>query len=190
MELPNKKYDVIYADPPWSFKVWSKDTGSGRSAEAHYTTMNLEAIKALPIADLAKPDCVLFLWAVGPQIPEALEVMKAWGFKFKTIGFTWMKATKQGKPFMGMGYWTRANAEICLLGTRGKPKRKARNVPQAVFEPLREHSRKPDCVPARIEALIEGTDRIELFARTSREGWDSWGNQTEKFPAILKGPST
>lgn len=145
-------------------------------------------IKALPVADLCAPDACLFMWAVWPTLPDALEVMKAWGFEYKTCAFSWIKADPRQLemfnddivPYMGLGYWTRANSEICLLGTRGNPKRVNADVRQAIVEPKREHSRKPDCVPGRIERLVNGP-YLELFARTERAGWSSWGNQTTKF---------
>ena len=117
-----KKYNVIYADPPWSYKVWSKK-GTGRSAESHYPTMSIEAIKALPVSRLAAKDCALFLWITFPMLREGWGVMDAWGFTFKTVAFVWVKQCRRSDNiFTGMGYWTRANAEICLLATRGHPK--------------------------------------------------------------------
>lgn len=120
-----KKYKVIYADPPWAYKVWSKK-GAGRSAESHYPTMDIAAIKALPVGELADKDCALFLWITFPMLREAWGVMDAWGFTFKTVAFVWIKQCRKSDGlFTGMGYWTRANAEICLLATRGRPKRAA-----------------------------------------------------------------
>lgn len=168
-----KKYQIIYADPPWRFKVWSRDTGLGRSADSHYKTMTLEDIKNLPIP--AAQNSVLFLWAVLPQLNEALQVMKSWGFSFKTVAFVWVKQNKDGSPFTGMGYWTRANAEICLLGVRGKISRKSKSVKQVILSPRREHSRKPDEVRERIVSLMGNLPRIELFARQKTEGWDAIG---------------
>ena len=122
-----KKYKVIYADPPWAYKVWSKK-GAGRSAESHYPTMDIAAIKALPVGELADKDCALFLWITFPMLREAWGVMDAWGFTFKTVAFVWIKQCRKSEGlFTGMGYWTRANAEICLLATRGRPKRAARD---------------------------------------------------------------
>lgn len=174
-DLPEGKYAVIYADPPWTFQVWSGE-GKDRAAENHYPTMTQAEIEALPIADLAADDCALFLWAVWPQLPEALAVIKAWGFEYKTCAFVWAKSTKDGERFAtGMGYWTRANSEVCLLATRGSPKRLNADVHQIV-SPRTEHSRKPDEVAERIERLVNGP-YIELFARRPREGWHVWGNQ-------------
>lgn len=178
--LPAGPFGAIYADPPWSFAVYS-DKGKGKSAERHYAVMSLAAIKALPVADVAAPDCALFLWASDPMLPQALEVMAAWGFVYKTVAFTWAKTTAPfGKWHFGCGYWTRANPEMCLLGTRGKPKRLSAAVRQLVVAPRREHSRKPDEVAGGIERLVAGP-YLEMFARTTRPGWTAWGNQTERF---------
>jgi N6-adenosine-specific RNA methylase IME4 len=171
-----KRFQVIYADPPWEFKVYS-GKGKQRSAERHYDTESLDDIKALPVADLAADDCALFLWCVMPELPGALEVIKAWGFEYKTAGFTWIKQNRNGEGlFWGMGYWTRANAELCLLATRGSPTRLNADVHQVVMAPVGEHSRKPDEVRKRIKRLIGGP-YLELFARQQVEGWHTWGNE-------------
>lgn len=174
-----KRYNIIYADPPWRFKVWCRDTGLGRSADSHYRTMTLDEIKAFPVP--AADDCALFLWATRPMICEALEVMNAWGFEYKTEAFTWAKTTVRGKWHFGMGYWTRANTEAVLLGIRGKMKRRARNVRQLVVAPAREHSRKPEEVRGRIVSLMGDLPRIELFARECAPGWDAWGDELELY---------
>ena len=172
-----KKYQVIYADPPWHYKVWSKK-GAGRSAEAHYPTMSIDEIKALPVSQLADKDCALFLWITFPMLREAWSVMEAWGFTFKTAAFVWIKLNRKADTvFTGMGYWTRANAELCLLATRGHPKRQARNVHQVILTKIEEHSKKPDEARRRIEALMGDVPRIELFARQHPPGWDVWGNE-------------
>lgn len=176
LPVPERRYSVIYADPPWSFDVWSGE-GKDRSAENHYPTMTQADIEAMPVAAMAADDCALFLWAVMPQLPEALRVIEAWGFQYKTCAFVWVKQTKDEERFAtGMGYWTRANAEICLLATRGSPPRLNADVHQVVASPRMEHSRKPDEVAVRIMRLVPGP-YIELFARRAREGWDIWGNQ-------------
>ena len=175
-------YGVILADPPWTFATYSRK-GKGRSAEAHYDCMSLAGIKALPVAHWAAPDCALFLWATDPALPQALEVIDAWGFTYRTVAFTWAKTTKDGAGFpIGCGYWTRANPEQCLLATRGKPQRLSRSVPQLILAPRREHSRKPDEVYGRIETLVSGP-YLELFGRVRRAGWNSWGNEVEIGPA-------
>lgn len=166
-------YRVVLADPAWNWKAWSKK-GEGRSAKRHYSVMDLEAIKALPVASICAKDCYLFLWVTWPMLEHGLEVIKAWGFTYKTGGFDWMKTSKAGKPIMGTGYHTRANTEPCLLATRGKPNRLKADVPMAILEPRREHSRKPDCIYDRTERLAAGP-YVELFARHRRPGWSSWG---------------
>jgi N6-adenosine-specific RNA methylase IME4 len=171
-----KRFSVIYADPPWEFKVYS-GKGKQRSADRHYDTAGLDDIASLPIEALAAPDCALFLWAVMPELPGAIDVLRAWGFEYKTVGFTWAKQNRSGEGwFTGMGYWTRANAELCLLATRGSPQRLAMDVQQLIVAPVREHSRKPDEAPPRIERLLAGP-YLELFARAERPGWTTWGNE-------------
>lgn len=178
LPLSERKYSVIYADPPWSFDVWS-GAGKDRAAENHYPTMSQADIEALPVGDLAADDCALFLWAVMPQLPEALRVIEAWGFEFKTCAFVWVKTTQDGeRPATGMGNWTRANAEICLLATKGNPARLNADVHQVIMTPRMEHSRKPDDAAERIQRLVPGP-YLEMFARRPREGWDVWGNQSE-----------
>lgn len=185
-----RKYKVIYADPPWAYRVWSKK-GAGRSAEAHYPTMSMDAIKALPVADLADKDCALFLWVTFPMLKEAWGVMDAWGFTFKTVAFVWVKRNRRSEGlFTGMGYWTRANAEICLLATRGHPKRHARNVHQVIISHVEEHSKKPDEARRRIEALMGDVPRIELFARQHPLGWDVWGNEAPNSIILSQRAST
>ena len=180
-----KKYGVIYADPPWHYKVYSKK-GMGRSAESHYPTMKLEDIKALPVADLADRDCALFLWVTLPCLLEGIEVLKAWGFEYKTTAFVWVKQNRKADSlFWGMGFWTRSNAEICLLGTKGRPKRKDAGIHQVVISHVEEHSRKPQEVHNRIIRLMGDVPRIELFARRKTEGFDVWGNEVES-DIILK----
>ena len=174
----DKKYDVIYADPPWKFLTYS-DKGKGRSAEKHYPTMSKEAIEQLPISKISQKNSVLFLWVTAPCFEQGLELIKAWGYTYKTVAFTWVKLNKKnGKLFMGMGYYTRANAEYCLLATKGKVlERKSKAVPSAVVTPIEWHSKKPDVVRERIVALFGDRARIELFARQHAEGWDCWGNE-------------
>jgi N6-adenosine-specific RNA methylase IME4 len=176
----NKKYNVIYADPPWTFKTFS-DKGKDRSPENHYNVMSLQDICNLPVNNIANDNSVLLMWVVDPLLDKAFKVIEAWGFKYKTVGFTWAKTNRKTMGFFtGLGYWTRGNPEMCLLATKGKPKRISKSVPQLVVEQRREHSRKPDIMYNHIENLLEGP-YIELFARTQRSGWDSWGNQTDKF---------
>ena len=188
MEWPQGKYGAILADPPWAFRTWAGSAVPSRVADAHYQTMSMKQIAKLPVAELAADDCALFLWCCWPTLPEALGIINAWGFEYKTCGFDWVKANNTQPDFfeeqlrgqVGMGYWTRANSEPCLLATRGKPKRLNADVRQAIIEPRRQHSRKPDCVHGRIERLVSGP-YVELFARAPREGWAVWGNETDKF---------
>jgi N6-adenosine-specific RNA methylase IME4 len=179
-----KKFGGICVDPPWSFEVYS-GKGKQKAAERHYDVMSLDDIKALPIADLAATDCALFLWAVWPRLPDALEVIRAWGFEFKTAGFVWVKQNRGGEGlFTGMGFWTRANTEPCLLATRGSPLRLAADVHQVILSPVREHSRKPDEVRSRIERLVAGP-HLELFGREQAPGWTVWGNE---IPSPVAAP--
>ena len=175
-----KRYNIIYADPPWNFKTWS-NKGKGKSAEQHYNCMTKEEIQDLPIQDICMDDAVLFLWVTYPCLLEGIELIEKWGFTYKTCGFSWVKMNKKkNTPFVGMGYYTRANNEICLLATKGKPlKRINRNVEQVILSPIREHSRKPDEIRERIVNLFGDLPRIELFARNTSDGWDVWGNEVE-----------
>ena len=183
-DWPTGKYAAILADPPWHFQTWGE--GGARNVTAKYSTMQVEEICALPVQDAAAEDCALFMWIVWPKLFEAIDVMKAWGFTYKTCAFCWLKAdpyqlfADEKTPFAGMGYWSRANSEVCLLGTRGKPKRLNADVRQGIIAPRREHSRKPDEIHGRIERLVAGP-YLELFARAPREGWTVWGNETDKF---------
>lgn len=228
IEFPNGRFDVILSDPPWRFETRS-EKGRDRSPdgaapksraaqrrnqpERHYPTMNMEELKALPVADIAEKNCALFMWVIDPMLPHALELGKAWGFKYATVGFYWAKLRKDGqapkkgrnehldqerRDFpMGTGYWTRANPEQCWLFTRGNPKRISAGVSKLIamedypgdrliVEPRREHSRKPDEQYRRIDALMGGRatcSKIEMFARQPWKGWTAWGNQTGRFEA-------
>ena len=174
-----KKYAVIYADPPWAYRTYSQK-GQGRSAESHYPTMSIDAIKALPVSTIAAKDCSLFLWLTFPCMREAFSVIDAWGFTYKTVAFVWVKQNRKSNSlFVGMGYWTRANAEICVLATRGHPKRVNAGVRQIILSHIEEHSKKPDEVRDRIVQLMGDVPRIELFARQSPKGWYVWGNEVE-----------
>ena len=181
-EVGMKKYKIIYADPPWRYDQ-KRLQGV---AEKHYATMNINDICALPVADLADKDCVLFLWATFPMLPEALKLIKAWGFEYKTVAFVWLKQNKKSPSwFYGLGFWTRGNAEVCLLAKRGKPKRSSASVHQFIISPVEQHSKKPDITRERIVELMGDVPRIELFARQKAEGWDVWGNEA---PDSIKLP--
>lgn len=199
--LRRNHYKTIYADPAWPFKVWSNAPGSdkripSRGSVTPYSAMSMEDIASLPVSDLAAEDCCLFMWFVWPTLPDALKIIERWGFTYKTCAFSWIKAdARQIEMFqddyqvrVGLGFWSRANAECCLLATRGSPKRLNADVRQAIVEPVREHSRKPSVVYERIERLVPGPF-LELFARTQRDGWSSWGNQLDLFAAPITAPS-
>lgn len=174
-----KKYEIIYADPPWKYKVYSKK-GEGRSAESHYSTMSTEDIGKLPIEKITTKNCILFMWMTFPTLKEGLQVIDKWGFEYKTVAFVWIKQNKKTPSlFWGMGFWTRANAEICILATKGKPKRISAKVHQVIMSPIEEHSKKPNEARKRIVELVGDLPRIELFARQKFEGWDCWGDEIE-----------
>ena len=169
-------YNIIYADPPWQYQ---KNKGQG-VAENHYPTMSVDDICALPISKLAANDSVLFLWATFPQLPEALRVIEAWGFNYKSVAFVWLKRNRKSLSwFYGLGYWTRGNAEICLLATRGHPKRQSASVHQFIISPVEAHSKKPDITREKIIELMGDLPKVELFARTATPGWQIWGNEVE-----------
>lgn len=172
--FPEKKYAVIYADPPWGYR----NRGTRAAAEKHYRTMSIGDIKALPVADIAAENCVLFLWATFPMLPEAMETIKAWGFRYKTLGFLWVKLNRlRDTLFWGLGNWTRSNPEVCLLAIKGNPKRVCAGVHSVVIAPVMRHSQKPEKVRERIVKLMGDVPRIELFARERVPGWDAWGDE-------------
>lgn len=149
----DRKYNVIYADPPWRYS----DRNCNGACEQHYETMTLSEIKDIPIADLCEKDCVLFLWATYPMLKEALQVIEAWGFKYKTIAFQWIKLNRSGNgEFFGLGRWTRGNTEPCLLAVRGKPSRKNNAVSQLIKHPIGAHSEKPPVTRDKIKSLLGG----------------------------------
>ena len=187
--FPSKKFNIIYADPPWRFLTFS-DKGKGKSPENHYDCMSDEDIYNLPVQEIVDHDAILFIWVTYPLIIQGFNTIEAWGFQYKTCAFCWVKTNKRYSinqssffpednfdSFTGLGHWTRANSELCLLATRGNPKRVSKSVRQLIFQPIREHSRKPDCTRERIVKLCGDLPRIELFARQKHEGWDHWGNE-------------
>jgi N6-adenosine-specific RNA methylase IME4 len=201
-----KKYSVILADPAWLFRVWNHESGIAKSPEKHYNVMDDKAICDLPIKQLSESNSVLFIWTIYPKLFDTEKIIKAWGFKYKTLGFEWLKLNKKwaeslykimppmfapgiGKPadydllqklfFLGLGYYTRANPEPCLLATRGSMPVAVHNERNIIIAPIREHSRKPDEQYTKIENLYPAGNRLELFARHARPGWDHWGNQAE-----------
>lgn len=174
----SNKYDIIYADPPWSFRTYS-DKGKVRGVEQHYKTMSKCAIQLLPVQRICAKDSVLLLWVTAPALTEGIELISAWGFTYKTVAFTWIKRNRKSNGiFKGMGYYTRANAEFCLLATRGKIlERKSHSVSSVVISHVEEHSKKPSEVRERIVTLFGDLPRVELFARQHASGWDCWGNE-------------
>jgi len=182
-----KKYQIIYADPPWEYQM-----GGNRKPSKYYKCMTIKEICALPIHKIADENCVLFLWVTFPILDKSFKVIEAWGFTYSTCGFVWVKGKRNFsnkqysflpqdaiEDFMGCGYWTRANAELCLLGKRGSLDRKSKNVRQIIYYPVRKHSQKPDEARNRIVQLMGDLPRIELFAREKAPGWDVWGNEVE-----------
>lgn len=204
---PVKKYSIILSDPPWSFDVWSEDTGNGRSPSAHYRTMDLNDICSLPVADIAADNCALFLWAVWPRIFDARDVIEAWGFRYVTLAWEWMKLNRSGVGWhVGMGYYCRANVEPCLLAVRGNMPVAVRNERNTIIEyednagvfsglpmggflghclelpmvaPIGRHSQKPAEQYRKIEALYPDLPRVELFARRPVDGWTCLGNEID-----------
>ena len=169
------KYQIIYADPPWKY-LWGGGKDGGHFApEKHYQTMSVEEICALNVRAIRAPNCALFLWATMPALPEAFKVMDAWGFKYKTCAFSWVKTRADGEPLRGMGSYTKSNVELCLLGMRGHIKAADKTVPQVVMYPRLGHSVKPPVVRERIVQLFGDLPRIELFARQQAAGWDAAG---------------
>ena len=188
--MKNKKYQIIYADPPWSYNDKQKKLGTnGFGAGIRYKLMDNKEIMKLPINDLADKNCILFLWATSPLLLEALNTINEWGFKYKTIAFCWNKLYKNGGFVTNTGRWTMSNIELCLLATKGHPKRFCKNIRQQVSALRTEHSKKPDIVRNRIVELMGDLPRIELFARSNKlenlfgekelDGWDTWGNEVE-----------
>lgn len=174
--MTNKKYNIIYADPPWRYG----DRKCSGACEYHYPTMAIQEICDLPVKDLADDNCVLFLWTTYPMLQEAIQLIKAWGFTYKSIAFQWVKKNKSGNGyFFGLGRWTRGNTEPCLLAVKGKPKRINNSISQLIFEPIEKHSKKPEIVRDKIIQLVGDLPRVELFARQKHKGWDSWGNEIE-----------
>jgi N6-adenosine-specific RNA methylase IME4 len=184
-----QKYDVILADPPWSHsekppELWGeellKQNPQARCPARHYPVMSIDAIIDLPISVFATSNCALFMWGCWPLLFEMPAVAEAWGFSYRTIAWVWVKANSTGfGHFMGLGNYTRANTEPCLLFVKGKMPVATKDVLALIYSPRREHSRKPDEQYGKIERLYPNMRYLELFARKKREGWDSWGNEVE-----------
>lgn len=186
--LPPGPFRAILADPPWRYGNWSPreqaklgEKWGRKNGRPTYPTLPVSSICSLPVAEIAARDSVLFLWVTNPLLVEGLRVMEAWGFRYKSVAFTWAKQNPSGLGWKcGLGYWTRGNAEVCLLGTRGNPRRVSNTVRSLIVAPVREHSRKPDESYQAIEQLLGPVPRVELFARYPRSGWTSWGHLSEE----------
>ena len=176
--FPNKKYQIIYADPPWQYNDKMK---GHQGAETHYKTQSKQWISRLPVKNIAEDICCLFLWVTSPLLEEGIKVLEDWGFKYKTVVFCWSKYTKNGKLVSNLGRWTMGNIELCLLGVKGKPNcwRVDKAIKQLVQAERTKHSTKPQEVRKRIVQLLGDRSRIELFARQQTPGWDVWGNEVE-----------
>ena len=180
-----KKYNIIYADPPWQYDFSRSPT---RAIENQYPTMELEQIKKMPLPAIAE-DAVLLMWATAPKLREALEVVEAWGFEYKTVAWAWVKQTSKGNPHFGMGHYTRGATEPCLLGIKGRMPVKDKGVIARIDAPVREHSRKPDEQYEKIERLYPDVPKLEMFARYEWPNWDSWGNEVKNSVDLNIDPS-
>lgn len=176
--IRHNKYNIIYADPPWQYD--NPKDNLPRLGGKTYPTMPLEDIKALPIPNISDRNCALFLWVTMPKLREGLDVIDAWGFKYITCAFVWVKLNPSGEGiYSGLGHWVNGNAELCLFGKKGHPQRVAKNVKQIVIASRGRHSEKPAEVRDRIVRLMGDLPRLELFARQEVEGWDCWGNEVD-----------
>ena len=182
LPLPDRQYTVIYADPPWEYRQSGGAKGGRGTAKAHYPTMTTEDICKLPVKKICGGGAACFMWATFPNITEAVKVLEAWGFTYKTAAFVWIKKNRRsGGNFWGMGAYTRANAEVCLLGVspgfRAKDQIRSHRVHQVIEAPFEGHSKKPDETRRRIVELLGDVPRLEMFARDRAPGWDAWGNE-------------
>lgn len=174
LDMKERSVSVFYVDPPWNYS--NKRTRS--AAAKNYPTLTTKELRDLPVGRIAAKDSALLLWSTAPFLEEALALGASWGFEFKTVGFLWAKRnTVTNSPFFGMGNYTRANVEPCLLFTRGKPKVKSRGVPQFLWSPVLRHSEKPAIIRDRIVQLFGDVPRLEMFSRHEVKGWQRWGNE-------------
>lgn len=170
------KYDIIYADPPWKYA----DKGCRGAAEHHYSTLSVEQLAKLPVNEISSDNSILFIWGTYPMLREMFQVIEAWGFEYKSIGFQWIKLTSTKNKFsFGLGHYTRSNSEPCFIATKGKPKILVNNISQLVFSSNLRHSKKPDTIRDKIVELCGDVPRIELFARDKTDGWHVWGDEVE-----------
>jgi len=181
-----KKYNIIYADPPWRYNDKRKTSGKNNptgagGAEKHYNTMSFEELSELKIQDIADENCMLFMWATSPQLPTAIKLIKSWGFKYKTVSFTWVKMKNDMSEPRGdgIGSYTLSNSEYVLVALKGKYWRKDATARQILLHPKLSHSEKPNEIRKRIVKMLGDLPRIELFARQKVKGWDTWGNEIE-----------
>ncbi len=198
-DLPHHRYALILADPAWETVLWSgaKRTPTQKQGDDHYSVMSSTDMAALPIAEIAEPDAVLAMWVIGSHLDQALQLGRDWGFTYTTDLFYWVKQRRlrpnQADLFtddiapapIGMGKYSRKQVEPCLLFKRGKGVKVCdHSIRQLIIAPKREHSRKPDEQYPALESMFGDVSRVELFARSTRQGWDAWGNQTDKFPRV------
>lgn len=190
----DKKYNIIVCDAPWSFQTYSEKGKEKKSAENHYTCMDINDIYNLNVQSITADDCVLFMWVTNPMLKQGLKAIESWGFEYKTVGFNWVKRNKKADSwFFGLGYWTRQNSEMCLIATKGNPKRLSKGVSQVIetdnpfelfdtetiTERVMRHSQKPVIVMDKIVELMGDLPRVELFARNTLPGWDSVGYEID-----------
>lgn len=183
--FPDKKYKIIYADPPWQYS----DTHTSGAAEDHYGTMKIEDLCSMPVQKISDDQSVLLLWATYPLLEDALSLIKAWGFVYKTCAFQWVKKYPNNKYCISLGNYTRSNTEPCLLATKGKKINVLDNsISQLIITTRENHSKKPAEVREKIIRVFGDLPRIELFSRDKIEGWDCWGNEvpTDEQRLLIK----
>ena len=173
------KYQILYVDPPWDYKGQKQHNGKGGTdtggAVSHYKTLKLKDLKRLNISSVVDKNCLIFMWATSPHLDQAIDLLKAWGFSWATVGFVWDKGR------VNPGFYTMSQCELCLIGKKGKipQPRGARNIRQLLRSPREKHSKKPDFIRNRIEKMFPTQKKLELFSRTKTIGWDHWGNEIE-----------
>lgn len=189
-----KKYQIIYADPPWKYDNSLESGGTAYfGAVVRYPVMSNEKLCSLNIKGITAKDAILFIWVTSPKLNEVLPIIESWGFNYKTVAFCWNKITTGGKWVHNMGHWTMGNIELCLLATKGHPKRISKTIKQLTIAPRTTHSKKPAIIREKIIKLVGNLPRIELFARKEDllfdadgfEGWDIWGNEVESDINLL-----
>jgi N6-adenosine-specific RNA methylase IME4 len=174
-----KRYNIIYIDPPWKYSFNNKKETTYTAAR-HYDSLDLNELIRLPIPQIAAENCALCIWVTNPLTYEVFDLIKLWGFKFKTLLFNWIKHTKNNKVWVSVGNYTRPMSELCWLWMKGSLERLDHNVEQVHYQPVQGHSKKPGIFRDEIVKLFGDLPRVELFARESSNGWDSWGDQLAK----------